>query len=141
MYKIVADRGGPISQNALAYRWAEQNKNLEEAERLIKLVLKNNHQHLYDSNYMDTYGFVLYKQGKYEEAIKQFEKAMGISPDNATIHNHLGDCYVKINKTDKAKEQYLKALELKPMTPDDKLNDQIRAKLDALEQAPADPLN
>lgn len=132
MYKIVADRDNPIALNALAYRWAQQNNNLDEAEKLINRAITLNSEASYVSNYLDTYGLILYKQGKYEDAIKQFEKAVEISPNNVSIHNHLGDCYIKINNSNKAKEQWLKALVLKPLISDDKLKDEIKAKIEAL---------
>jgi len=132
MYKIAADRGFLLAQNALAYLWAQQNRNLEDAEKRIIFAIENNSTPSYIPYFTDTYGLVLYKQGKYKDAITQFEKAMALTPDNATIHNHLGDCYFKINDIAKAKEQWLKALDLKPLIPDDKLNAQIQAKLDAI---------
>ncbi len=119
--------------NELAYLWAEQGTNLQEAETLIIKAIEKESD---NGSYLDTYGWVLYKQEKFHEALKQLEKALGINPNSSVIRDHLGDTYLKLEMKDKTKEQWQKALELKP---EDKLKDKITSKLVALEKAETVP--
>jgi Ca-activated chloride channel family protein len=56
----------------------------------------------------------LYKEGKYEDAIKVYDKVVTTDKEleSKKLHN-LGNSYVKINDLEKAKEFYLKSLKIK----------------------------
>ena len=56
----------------------------------------------------------LVKQGKYDLAIKSYQKAIAINPDHASAHNNLGLVYVKQGKLDEAIAECKKALEINP---------------------------
>ncbi len=47
--------------------------------------------------------------GKYDEAIKSFQDAIALSPDNARYYSGLGDAYYQLGKGDLAIEAYTKA--------------------------------
>jgi tetratricopeptide (TPR) repeat protein len=56
---------------------------------------------------MDTYGWVLYKLGRYSEAAEWVEKAVAATPSpDADLLEHLGDIYFKLGNTDKAMIQW-----------------------------------
>jgi len=57
-------------------------------------------------------GVKLYNEGKYEEALLRFEELMREQPDWWQAFYYAGLCYQKLNKTDKAKEAFEKALAL-----------------------------
>jgi Tfp pilus assembly protein PilF len=60
---------------------------------------------------MDTYGWVLYKLGRYSEAVQWVEKAVAATPSPDTdLLEHLGDIYFKLGETDKAVMQWQNAL-------------------------------
>lgn len=61
--------------------------------------------------------FTFYYAGKYEEAIKGFQKTISIKPDDAESYSGIGDCYYKQEKLDQAINAYKKAIEL-PNCPD-----------------------
>jgi tetratricopeptide (TPR) repeat protein len=63
---------------------------------------------------MDTLGWVYYKKGLYDSAIREFGDSLEKMPDNATLHYHLGLAYIKKEKEDLAKAQLEKALQLNP---------------------------
>ena len=95
--------------NYLAYSYAERNENLDEALTLAEraMELKPN-----DAYIADTLGWVLYKQGKYGEAVKRLEMAYSLKPGEAIIAEHLGDAYLRHQLQTKAMWMYQKAMEL-----------------------------
>ncbi len=101
------------SLNELAYHYAENNLNLDDAEKIIKEVLLNKKLSGNEiACYLDTYGWVLYKQKKYKEALVQLQKSLELNANSAVVIDHLGDCFNKLKQTEKAKEQWNKALKL-----------------------------
>src|SRR5262249_44797495 len=74
--------------NDLGYNWADQNRNLEEAETLIRKALELDRKQRGsgpkidpDSDrdnaaYVDSLGWVLFRRGKPEEAKAELEKAV-----------------------------------------------------------------
>ena len=63
-------------------------------------------------SFLDTYGWILYQQGKYTEAKDYIEKAIKAGgQEDGTLYEHLGDIYYKLNEVDKAKENWKKAKE------------------------------
>ena len=82
----------------------------ERLERAAELSLKANELEPNQSNYQDTYGWILYKQKKYEEAKEWLEKAVnGGGGGNGVILEHLGDIYFQLKKTDEAMLYWEKA--------------------------------
>ena len=80
-----------------------QLSNDLNAENLESLLISNS----------KILGGVFYKQGKYDKALIAFEKALeGVENrrEEAKIFNQIGDCYVGLNKFEKALVIYQKAL-------------------------------
>ncbi len=61
--------------------------------------------------FIDTYGYVLFQNGEYKEAKKQFEDAMVINPTDVVVMEHLGDVYYKLEEENKAIEWWEMAKE------------------------------
>lgn len=57
-------------------------------------------------------GKFYFLNGKYDAAIGEFQKSLRINPKNVEIYYNLGLAYEGKNELHKAKEMYLKALEL-----------------------------
>ncbi|MGD9873289.1 MAG: tetratricopeptide repeat protein [Kiritimatiellia bacterium] len=106
---IALDPSYADAYNYLAYMWAEKGIHLTKALRYVKTALKS-----YPENaaYLDTLGWIYFKQGKYAEALEQIEKALSYSPDEAEILDHLGDVYLKLGDKKKAVEAWKRAAEL-----------------------------
>ena len=87
---------------------ADQGKNLTRAESMIKVALASEPDNV---AYLDSMGWVLFKLGRFDEALKFLEKAAG-SPGggDGTISEHLGDCYTKLNFSEKAQVAWKRAL-------------------------------
>jgi len=94
--------------NNYAYYLAQRRENLDKAEQLSKrsIELKPN-----EANYMDTYGWILYLQGKYILSAEWLQKAISINPSNPNILEHYGDCLYKLNKIDDALINWEKAIQ------------------------------
>ena len=107
---IELDPGDPEALNYLGYMYAEENKNLDEAEALIKKALRISPE---NGAYIDSLGWVYFKKGMFEEARKELEKARAIIGEDPVVYDHLGDVYLKTGSLDKAKEAWIKSIELK----------------------------
>ena len=59
-------------------------------------------------------GNVLKDQGKLEEAIEAYKKALSLKPDYAEAHNNMGNVHMDQGKLEKSTEAYIRAVSLKP---------------------------
>ena len=113
----------------MGYLWAEQGKNLERAEKMIRKALKAEPD---NPAYLDSLGWVLFKLDRIEEAIPPLEQATQNSfGGDATLWDHLGDVLLKAMQTEKAIEAWQTALEHseEENSPDLQLNERIKEKL------------
>ncbi|MFP4547655.1 MAG: tetratricopeptide repeat protein [Fidelibacterota bacterium] len=110
-YMIDKNPDDPIALNNYAYSLAVRGEKLEMAKDLVNKALKIVPE---NPSYLDTKGWVLYKQNKYLEAEKYLQKALKAIGENAEILEHLGDVKMKMGKPKEAKKHYQKALELDP---------------------------
>ena len=96
--------------NNYAYYLSVRNIRLEDAEKMSKKSLDIRKD---EPTFLDTYGWVLYKQGKNDKAQEYIQKAIDISGNNAdaTLWEHLGDINYKLGNIDKAVEYWKKSKE------------------------------
>ncbi len=99
--------------NYLAYTWAEAGKELDLAESYARKAASKESG---DAFILDTLGWVLFKKGKFKEAVDVLEKAHGMQPEVSIISEHLGDVYIKLNMHSKARLLFLKAAEAEDNT-------------------------
>jgi len=96
--------------NNYGYYLSERGVRLDDAEKMSKhaLALRPG-----EATFLDTYGWILYRGGKYNDAKEYIQKAIDTDPQNAdaTLYDHLGDVYFKMNDTDKAVQSWQKAKE------------------------------
>lgn len=95
--------------NNYAFTLSKVGKDLNRALAMSEKSLIGNPN---NSAFLDTYGWIKYKIGDYDEAKIQIEKAIDIGGVSAEVYEHLGDIYMKLNEIEKAREMYLKSLEL-----------------------------
>jgi tetratricopeptide (TPR) repeat protein len=105
------DPNNPYSLNNYAYYLSERSESLKKAELMSKrslMLLPDN------ASFLDTYGWIKYKLGKYEDALVYFEKALRTEEGktNDVIYEHLGDVYLKLDNIEKAVNSWHTAIEL-----------------------------
>jgi Flp pilus assembly protein TadD len=62
--------------------------------------------------FQDTYGWIEYRRGNLEEALRHLEPAAVGLPEDALTQFHLGMVYVGLDRTEDARRQLTRALEL-----------------------------
>jgi len=96
--------------NNYGYYLSLREDKLDRAEELSALC---NEIEPDQSNYQDTYAWILYKQGKFVQAKDWLEKALKNGGNtNSVILEHLGDVNAKLNNIKKALEYWNKAQEV-----------------------------
>lgn len=117
---IKLEPGNALALNYLGYMYADRGINLNEARKMIKKALKIEPD---NGAYLDSYAWVLYKKGKYKEALKYQQKALQASDNDAVLFDHMGDICSALNRSSEAQKHWRKALELDPE------NENIKQKL------------
>ena len=62
--------------------------------------------------FQDTYGWIAYQQGEFEEALSYLEPAAEGLSDNALVQFHLGMTYLALERTDEAQTTLSRALDV-----------------------------
>jgi tetratricopeptide (TPR) repeat protein len=73
--------------NNLAYLLAEQNKDIDEAKEMSKIAVKLEPG---NASYLDTLGWLYYRQGDLDQALHQLIKASHLAPGQGEILMHIG---------------------------------------------------
>lgn len=108
---IEIDPEKDAAYNYLGFMWADKGVHLDEAQDLIKKALAIDPQ---NGAYIDSYGWVLYRLGRYDEALAQMRRATSLITDDATVFDHLADVLLKVGKRDEALQQLQRAIKLDP---------------------------
>jgi len=100
--------GHPTLQNNLGYVLLEMDESqLPEAAALIEASIK---QEPDNGNTMDSWGWALFKQGKFKESEEVLRKASELSPFSPEIRKHLGETLLSLGRLEEALEQWERAL-------------------------------
>ena len=114
--------------NFIGYSWADKNVRLKEALEYIEKAIALQP----DNGYIvDSLGWVYYRLGNSQRAIKELKRALELEPGDPHIHDHLGDVYRSLGKRAEALELYQKALK---MFEDDKDKATVQEKIDVFEK-------
>ena len=62
--------------------------------------------------FQDTYGWIAYRQGNFEEALEYLEPAAAGLPENALVQYHLGMTYAALERPEEAIEMLTRAIEI-----------------------------
>ena len=93
--------------NYVSYKLALKEEDLELALNLIKKALILDPDNGY---FLDTLGWVEYKRQNYNSAVYFLEKSVSILPRSSEVIDHLGDCYLMLNRKKEAVFEWKKAL-------------------------------
>lgn len=97
----------PTLQNNLGYLLIEHEGNLDEAAALIQASLK---QEPNNGSTLDSWGWILFKQGRFQEAESSLRKAAEQNPYNPETRMHLGEVLLKLERDQEALEQWERAM-------------------------------
>jgi tetratricopeptide (TPR) repeat protein len=97
--------------NYLGYMFAEKGIRLEESLDMIRRALESDPN---NAAYLDSYGWILFRLGRLDEAEIQINKALDVVKTDSIIHEHLGDIYQAKGLTENAITEWQEALRLQP---------------------------
>ena len=117
------DPNSATANNDLGYMWADQGKNLPEAEAMIRKAIELDrrarqnrgagNEDRDNAAYIDSLGWVLFRRGLVEEARKELEHAATLPDgDDPVIWDHLGDVYYRLALVTRAQSAWQRALQL-----------------------------
>jgi len=93
--------------NYVSYKLALKNQDLDLALDLIEKALFIDPNNGY---FLDTLGWVEFKRKNYNSAVFFLEKSVSILPRSAEVIDHLGDCYLLLDRKREALFEWKKAL-------------------------------
>jgi tetratricopeptide (TPR) repeat protein len=136
--------GQPQVLNYLGYSLVEKQIKLTEALAMIEQAVAAQP----DSGYIvDSLGWVLFRLGRYDEAVDHMENAVALMPVDPVVNDHLGDVYWAVGRTREAEFQWRRALSfIDPADTDgeadpERIRHKIEIGLDALlKEDGAEPL-
>ncbi|MDR3518032.1 MAG: tetratricopeptide repeat protein [Azospirillaceae bacterium] len=97
----------PFLLNYLGYSWVDRGIKLDQARKLIERAVALRPD---DGFIIDSLGWALYRQGDFNGALGQLEKAVQLKPLDPTLNEHLGDVYWQLGRHREARYQWQRAL-------------------------------
>ena len=108
---LLAERPGDAHvQNALGYTLADLDRNLPEARQLLTSALAQSPN---SAAVLDSMGWLLYREGKYPEALDHLQRASEAGSD-PEIDLHIGEVQWAMGDQAGARKTWAKALEEAP---------------------------
>ena len=106
------DPTDPDVLNFLGYLLADEDIKLAEAEKLVLQALQLDPENGF---YLDSLGWVYYRQGKADLAIDNIRRAIrAMDSDDAILRDHLGDAYLLDRDYVSAVREWQRAIKLDP---------------------------
>lgn len=134
---IKSDPDNATFYNDLGFLWADHDQKIDESEKLVRkaieLDLAAKAKLLKEGKiaedvakktnpaYADSLGWVLFKQKKYDEAMKYLKESAADDDEgnHIEIWDHVGDCYLAMGKKKEALETFQKALKMEDVSKKD----------------------
>src|SRR6185369_10287177 len=115
----------------------EKQKKYDDAEKAFRKALdlqKDDQTDPTNGAYLDSLGWVYYKQNRFDRAEEFLKKAAIFVNYDSSIHDHLGDLYFKTKRYDEARAEWTKSLQL---SNEPEEIDKVKKKLDELKTVKA----
>ena len=116
----------PAVLNYLGYMLADNGVKLEEALEMIQKAVEADP---INGAYLDSLGWVYYRLDRMDLAEQYLKRALLFAGSDPTIHEHMGDLYLKTDRIDEARAEYEKSIEL---AEDPEESDKVQKKLNDL---------
>ncbi len=122
---LEADPADASACNDLGYLWADQNKNLDEAEKLVRKALELDRRQRMagpdvqpdadkdNAAFVDSLGWVLFRRGQLTEARRELDRVTTLpgGADDPVVWDHLGDVCFRQGDKKTAGASWKKSLE------------------------------
>src|SRR5207253_6580166 len=95
--------------NYLGFMFADRGTHLDEAESMIQKAVQTDPT---NGAYLDSLGWVYYKQNRLDLAEQYLKKAIIFVNSDSSIHDHMGDLYFKTKRYDDARNEWNKSIQL-----------------------------
>lgn len=117
----------PIILNNLGYSYAEAARENDPKEvgrldqafklttRAVTMARDGGMEPVNIGVFLDSVGWVQYKQGNYDDSVKNLTRAISLAPNEAEIHYHLARAYQKKERNKEAVSELQRALRLDPL--------------------------
>jgi tetratricopeptide (TPR) repeat protein len=123
---LAEDPDNPTYNNDLGYIWADHDKNLDESEKMIRKAIEEDRKQRRKENpelkpeedkdnaaYLDSLGWVLFKQKKFKEAKPYLLEAVKDEEGkHIEIYDHLAEVHMALGEKAEAIAAWKKGLEL-----------------------------
>lgn len=90
----------PVVLNALGYTLADQDRELDRAEAMIRTALDTDPE---NPAYLDSMGWVLFRQDRFLDAFDHLVRAANAQPEDPVILEHLARVLMALGQTDRAR--------------------------------------
>jgi tetratricopeptide (TPR) repeat protein len=111
---IELEPANAFAKNNLAYLYAEKGVFLDDGLKLVDDALAK-----FPDNpaFIDTRGWLFFKQKKYDQAIEALKRAIELMPETSDLHLHLGTVFLTVGRFQEAAQHFEKALTYDPGNP------------------------
>ncbi len=95
--------------NDYGYSLVDAGLKIDEAERMIRIALSESPT---NGAYLDSYGWLFYKKGEFETAVKWLKLSAGtLQGDDPVVLDHLGDAHWQLGQSEDAVDAWTQAVE------------------------------
>ena len=102
----------PQVMNYLGYSWVDMNMNLDEGLDADPEGRRSAGPS--DGYIVDLLGWAYFRLGKFDDAVRELERAVSLKPDDPVLNDHLGDAYWRDGRKLEATFQWAHARDMKP---------------------------
>ena len=95
-----------LAKNNLSMILVDDQANDQDINKALNLIADL--EKINDAASLDTVGWVYYRAGKFNQAIKYLAKAVELAPNAAELHYHLGMAYAEDGNSPEKAKQHLK---------------------------------
>jgi tetratricopeptide (TPR) repeat protein len=127
-----ARAGEPYAQeraqilNYLAYTWVDRHENIDLSFDMLRDAVELTNAR--EGYIVDSLGWAFYRLGRYDDAVRELEKAIELKPGDPVINDHLGDAYWRVGREREARFKWNHARDLKPEPADlERIEKKIKA--------------
>jgi len=110
---IELDPNNANAYNSLGYTYADQNRQLDEAQDLLERALDLDPDNPF---ILDSVGWYLYRSGDYEAALEYLQRSYDQLP-TADVAAHLGEVLWVSKRNDEARRIWREGMEKDPKNP------------------------